>query len=126
MNKINVTFGQWKYNNNNYIVVNNLERKKDILKIDLLDNYNIHKEFGLGSFKKDGTKIIFNLEPIDVIMIKYSKNSSKSNYLLIIFIIIIIIIIIAAVIFIFRRYLNKKLKTKTFIDSVSKLMNDSN
>ena len=89
-----------------------------------MDNYNIYKEFGLGNFKKNGTEIIFNLEPIDVIMIKYSKNSSKSYYLLIIFIIIIIIIIIAAMIFIFKRYLNKKVKTKIFIDSVSKLMNE--
>ena len=53
----NVTFRQWKYNNSNYIVVNNLERKKDIFKIDLLDNYNIHKEFGLGNFKKMELKL---------------------------------------------------------------------
>ena len=37
----NVTFRQWKYNNSNYIAVNNLERRKEIFKIDLLDKYEI-------------------------------------------------------------------------------------
>ena len=123
----NVTFGLWKYNNSNYIAVNNLERQKDIFKLDLLDKYEIAKQFGLGTFEKNGTEIIFNLEPIDVIMIKYSKSSSssKTNYLLIIFIILIIIMIfIALAIFFAKRYFVKNEKTKTFIDSVSKLMDE--
>ena len=62
-----VTFRQWKYNNSNYIAVNDLERRKEIFKIDLLDKYEINKLFGLGTFEKIGTEIIFNLEPIDVI-----------------------------------------------------------
>ena len=54
-----------KYNNSNYIFVNNLERQKETFKIDLLDTYDISKEIGLGTFKKNGTQIIFNLERID-------------------------------------------------------------
>ena len=53
----NVTFGLRKYNNSNYIFVNNLEREKEIFKIDLLDKYNIYKEFGLGNIKKMETKL---------------------------------------------------------------------
>ena len=49
---LNVTFRQWKYNKTNYIVVVNLEREKEIFKIDLLDKYKIVKEFGLGNYKK--------------------------------------------------------------------------
>ena len=130
MNKIeyltnyNVTLGQRKYNNSNYIFVNNLEREKETFKIDLLDKYDISKEFGLGTFKKNGTQIIFNLEPIDVIMIKYSKTSSKSNYLVIFFVILIIIIIVVVLFFVVKRYLDKKLTTKYFIESVSKLMGE--
>ena len=111
----NVTFRQWKYNNSNYIAVNNLERRKEIFKIDLLDKYEISKQFGLGTFEKNGTEIIFNLEPIDVIMIKNSKSSSssKTNYLLIIFIILIIIMIfIALAIFFAKRYFVKNEKRK--------------
>ena len=138
MNKIeykknnNVTFKQWKYNNSNYIAVVNLEREKEIFKIDLLDKFYIKKEFGLGTFKKNGTEIIFNLEPIDVIMIKYSKNfpedssdSSDSNNLLIIFIIIIIVIIFIAILFfIVKKYLMRKNETNNFAESVSKSIND--
>ena len=123
---LNVTFRQWKYNKTNYIVVVNLEREKEIFKIDLLDKYKIVKEFGLGNYKKNGTEIIFNLEPIDVIMIKYTKNSKKSNFLLIFFIVIIIIILIAAAAFFAKKYFLKKYKTKVFVESVSKLMNDEN
>ena len=57
-------------------------------------------------------------------MIKYTKSSSKSNYLLITFIIIILIIIVVASIFFVKKYLNKKSMTNTFIDSVSKLMDE--
>ena len=89
-----------------------------------MDKYDIYKEFGLGTFKKNRTEIIINLEPIDVIMIRYSKSPSESNLLIIFFIIIIIIIIIAAMIFIFKRHLKKKSKTKTFVNSISKLMDD--
>ena len=120
----NVTFGLRKYNNINYIFVNNLEREKEIFKINLMEKYNIYKEFGLGKIKINGNEITFYLEPIDVKMIKYSKNSS-SNFLLVAFIIIIIIIIIVmALIFIVKRYLNKKSITKTSMDSVSKLTGD--
>ena len=128
----NVSFKQWKYNNTNYIVIVNLEYRKEIFKIDLLDNFTIHKEFGLGNYLENGTELIFDLEPIDVIMITYSKsskssNNSKSSNLLAIFsIIIIIIIIIGVSCFFTRKYLLKKYKTKTFIDSVSKLMGDDN
>ena len=115
----------WKYNKINYIVIVNLERKKEIFKINLLEKYKIHKEFGLGKFNKNGTEIIFDLEPIDVIMITYSKNS-KSHLLVIFLIIIIIIIAIGAIVFFARKYLMNKYKTKNFIDSVSKLMNDDN
>ena len=33
----NVTFGQWKYNNINYIAIVNLEREKETFKINLLE-----------------------------------------------------------------------------------------
>ena len=46
-NNYNVTFKQLKYNKTNYIVIVNLERRKEIFKIDLLDKYKIQKEFGL-------------------------------------------------------------------------------
>ena len=119
----NVTFGLRKYNNTNYIFVNNLQREKEVFKINLIEKYNIYKEFGLGTFKINGNEITFYLEPIDVIMIKYSKSSS-SNYLLVTFIIIIIIIIVVALIFIVKRYLNKKSITQTSMDLVSKLTGD--
>ena len=123
----NVSFKQWKYNKTNYIVIVNLEREKEIFKINLLDDYKIHKEFGLGNYLKNGTELIFNLEPIDVIMITYSKNS-KSNIFVIFLIIIIIIIIIDLIGFFARKcLLNKnKYETKTFVDSASKLMGDDN
>ena len=118
----NVSFRQWRYNKNNYIAIVNLERSKETFKINLLDKYKINKEFGLGKYKKNGTELIFDLEPIDVIMIKFSK--AKSNALVIFLIIIIIIIIIGVIVFFVRKYLMNKYRTKNFIDSVSKLMND--
>ena len=128
-NNYNVEFKQWKYNKTNYIVIVNLERKKEIFKINLLDKYNINKEFGLGKYKKNGTEIIFDLEPIDVIMITYSKGSeskSNSNLLVIFLVIIIIIIVIGVLAFFTLKYLRNKYKTKSFVESVSKLMNDEN
>ena len=122
----NVTFKQWKYNEANYIVILNLEYHKEIFTINLLDKYKINKEFGLGTFKINGTEIIFELESLDVLMLKYSKNSKKSNLLIIVSVLIIIIIFIATMIFFVRKYLINKNKTKTFIDSVSKLMTDDN
>ena len=131
----NIKFKQWKYNNSNYIVIINLEEKKEIFKIDLLDKYEINKEFGLGTFKENGTEIIFNLEPIDVIMMKFTgtkrednpeEESNKSNILIIFLIILIIIIFIVVMFFIVKRYLMKKNMTNNYIDSVSKLMTDDN
>ena len=122
----NVSFKQWKYNNINYIVIVNLEREKEVFKIDLLDNYKIHKEFGLGTFNKNGTELIFDLEPIDVIMITYSKNSKSFNLLAIFLIIIIIIIIIGVSAFFASKYLLNKFRTKVVVDSVAKLISDDN
>ena len=78
----NVTFGQWKHNNINYIAIVNLEREKETFKINLLEQYIIHKEFGLGIFKINGNEINFNLEPIDVILIKLIKNSSNNTLII--------------------------------------------
>ena len=122
----NITFKQWKCNKTNYIAIVNLERNKEIFKLDLLGKYKIIKEFGIGNYKKNGTEIIFSLEPIDVIMISYYSESSKSYALVIFYIIVIIIIVIGLLIFFTRKYLTNKYKTNTFIDSVSKLMNDDN
>ena len=124
-NNYNAIFKQWKYNKTNYIVVLNLEYNKELFKINLLDEYKIDKEFGLSTFTKNGTEIIFDLEPIDIIMIKYSKSSKKSNSLIIILVLIIIIIFIAIMAFISIKYLKNKSKSKSFNDSVSKLMNDN-
>ena len=125
----NVIFKHWKYNKTNFIVIVNLERKKETFKIDLLDKCEIKKEFGLGTFKENGTEIIFNLEPIDVIMMKYidtsKKQSNNSNILIIFLVIFFIIIFIAAMVFIFKRYFMKKYITKNFVDSVSELMDDN-
>ena len=121
----NVSFRQWKFNKTNYITVCNLEKYKEIFKIDLLDKYKVYKELGLGKMEKNGTQIIFYLEPIDVMIIKYAdKSESKSNFVIIFVIIIIVIIFIIVIVFIAQKYFMKKYKTKTFIDSVSKLMND--
>ena len=57
----NVTFKQWKYNKYKYIVIINLERSKEIFKIDLLGNYKIHKEFGLGTLKKKEVRLLLIL-----------------------------------------------------------------
>ena len=129
----NVTFKQWKYNNSNYIVIVNLERNKERFKIDLLDKFEINKEFGLGTFKENGTEIIFNLEPLDVIIMQYTEiikeymdHSNKSKILIIFFIIFIIIIFIVVVFFFVKRYFMKKDINKNYIDSVSKLMTDDN
>ena len=91
-----------------------------------MDDYKIHKKFGYGNYLKNGTELIFNLEPIDVIMITYSKSSKSSNLLVILSIIIIIIIIFGVSAFFSRKYLLNKSKTKIFVDSVSKLMGDNN
>ena len=123
---LNVSFRQWKYKKINYIVVVNLERNKEIFRINLLDKYKINKEFGLGNFIKNGTEIIFNLEPIDVIMIKYTKNAKKYNFLIIFTIVVIIIILIGVIAFIVKKFFMTKYKTKFFINSISKLMNDDN
>ena len=84
----NVKYKQWKYNNSYYVVFVNLERNEEICKINLLDKYEINKEFGLGTFKENGTEIILNLESIDVIMMKfteirkqYSNNSEEEENL---------------------------------------------
>ena len=119
----NVTFKQWKYKNNNYIVVVNLERNDEIFKINLLKDYSINKEFGLGKIKKSGNIVTFSLKPIDVIMVKY--NSKKNNNLVIIIIPIIVAIIILIIIgFFLRKYIMKKNKNDNFINTTSKLMND--
>ena len=119
----NVTFKQWKYKNNNYIVVVNLERNDEIFKINFLKDYSINKEFGLGKIKKSGNIVTFSLKPIDVIMVKY--NSKKNNNLVIIIIPIIVAIIILIIIgFFLRKYIMKKNKNDNFINTTSKLMND--
>ena len=60
-------------------------------------------------------------------LIKYPDNSkSKSNLAIIFVIIIIIIIFIVVIFFIVQKYFMKKYKTKTFLDTVSKLMSDDN
>ena len=53
-----------------------MERANEIFEIKLLDNYDLCKEFGLGKYQKKGKQIIFELEPIDVFMIKYINKSS--------------------------------------------------
>ena len=121
----NVSFRQWKYNKTNYMAIVNLERSKEIFKINLLENYEVKKELGLGKYKKNGNELIFYLEPIDVVMISFSKNNnSKSKGFVIFIIILIIIIIIGVIVFLARKYLLNKYKTINFIDSVSKLMGD--
>ena len=59
-------------------------------------------------------------------MIKYTKHSKKSNFLLIFFTVIIIIILFVLIAFFVTKYFMTKYKTKVFVDSVSKLMNDDN
>ena len=71
-NNNNVAFKQWKYNNFNYIVIVNLGKAKEIFEIDLLNNYKVIKEFGLGNFKQNEKDVIVILQPIDVFMIKYN------------------------------------------------------
>ena len=123
INNYNVSFRQWKYNKTNYIAIVNLERSKESFKINLLKDYRVKKEFGLGNYKKKGSELIFNLEPIDVVMISFVENS-KSNSLIIFFVMMIIIIIIAIICLFLRKYLINKYKTDNYIDSISKLMDD--
>ena len=110
----NVKFKQWKYNGINYIVIVNLERFKETFQINILNENPITKEFGLGNITQSGSNINISLEPIDVIMIKYSftsnnsDNSQKSNLVIIIPIIIISIIIIILLIFLVKKYIARK------------------
>jgi len=112
----NAAFKQWKYNGYNYLVVVNLERKNEIFEINLLNEYKINKEFGLGTFKQNKNNIIIYLEPIDVFMIKYNiDNSSNFNFTIII-VLIILISIAMLIIFIIKRYFIKKENKSTFIN----------
>ena len=120
----NVKFKQWKYKSDNYIVVVNLERCDEIFVINLLDEFDTMQEFGLGSIEKNGNNITFNLKPIDVIMIKYSKNENNNNSIIISSIIISLIIIIIATVLIVKRYIMKKKETNNFINTTSKLLDD--
>ena len=126
----NVTFKQWKYNNNNYIVVVNLERNDEIFEINLLSDYEINKEFGLGTIKKSGSSITFDLKPIDVIMVKYVKyNSEKNNLMIIIISSIVLIIVLIFIGFFIRRLIMKKNISNNSIDtfdSNSKILNNDN
>jgi len=105
-NNPNVTFKQWKYNDYNYIVVINLERYNEIFKINLLNEFEINKEFGLGTINKNGNNITFILKPTDVIMLKYwikeidkTKNSKLYIYIISIIVSVIILIIIVSIFF---------------------------
>ena len=80
----NVAFKQWKVNNSNYIAVINLERDNETFKVNLSNNCEINKEFGLGTYEKKGNEITFNLSPIDVILIKYNYNKNNTNLIIII------------------------------------------
>ena len=75
----NVAFKQWKMNNSNYIAVINLERNNETFKVNLSNNYEINKEFGNGYYEKIDNEIIFYLEPIDVILVKYISSSENKN-----------------------------------------------
>lgn len=121
----NVVFRQWKYNESNYIVIANLERKIEIFEINLLGEYNLYKEFGLGKYQRKGKQIIFELELIDVIMIKYilSTNKSKNSYIAIPIAIIIIIISIALGLTFVKKYLKKKNEIENFLIKTNKLIN---
>ena len=76
-----VAFKQWKVNNSNYIAAINLERDNETFKVNLSNNYEINKEFGNGTFEKNGNEITFYLSPIDVILIKYISfdNTQDGN-----------------------------------------------
>ena len=127
----NIKYKQWKYKNDNYIVVINLERNNETFVINLLDEFEAKKEFGLGSIEKNGSNITFNLNPIDVIMIKYSKNNNnnnnnnKNNSFIVVSIVISLIIIIIVAVFIVKKYVKNKNETNKFINSTSKLINDN-
>ena len=72
-----------------------MERKNEIFEINLLNEYKVNKEFGLGTFKQNKNIIIFYLESIDVLMIKYYiDNSSNFNFIIIIVPIFLMIITI--------------------------------
>ena len=124
VNNYNVTFKQWKYKDVNYIVIVNLVTEDEIFEINIVKDRKIKKVFGLGKCKKSGSKIKFELKPLDVIMIRYNSN----DYTLVIAISIIIPIIIILLIIGFclgKRYLKRKNKIDDFINSTSKLMNDN-
>ena len=123
----NVKFKQWKYKSDNYIVVINLERNNETFVINLLDEFDTKKEFGLGSIEKNGKNITFNLKPIDVIMVKYSKNKNNNkNYsIVIVSILISLIIIIIVAVFIVKKYIKNKNETNNFVNSTTKLINDN-
>ena len=95
--------------------------------INLLDEFDTKKEFGLGSIEKNGKNITFNLKPIDVIMVKYSKNKNNNkNYsIVIVSILISLIIIIIVAVFIVKKYIKNKNETNNFVNSTTKLINDN-
>ena len=124
----NVKFKQWKYKSDNYIVVINLERNNETFVINLLDEFDTKKEFGLGSIEKNGNNITFNLNPIDVIMLKYSKNdkndkNDKNNSVAIVSIIISLIIVVIVAAFIVKKYIKNRNENNISINSTSKLIN---
>ena len=117
-NNNNIVFKQWKYNDYNYIVIVNLERINEIFEIDLLNEYEVIKEFGLGNFKQNKNNIIVYLEPIDVFMIKYKLDNSHSSFLTIIIVLIILIAIAILTLFIVRRYFKNKKNKETGLGAI--------
>ena len=112
-NNTNVAFKQWKYNDSNYIVIVNLERTNQIFTINNCELVN--KEFGLGTIKNIGNNLIFYLEPIDVIMIKYKikndiKENEDNNLIIIVPIIIIAVLALVIIGLLIKRYMTKKSK----------------
>ena len=119
----NIAFKQWKYNGYNYIVIVNLGRQNEILEMNLIKKYSIIKEFGLGNFKQHKNNIIFYLEPIDVLMIKYKlDNSSNSSLIFIIALILILLIIISIIIIYIVKKFYKTINTKKFIETIEPMM----
>ena len=120
-NNNNIVFKQWKYNDYNYLVIVNLERINEIFEIDLLNEYEVIKEFGLGNFKQNKNNIIVYLEPIDVFMIKYKLDkldNSHSSFLIIIIVLIILIAIAILTLFIVRRYFKKRENKETGLGAI--------
>ena len=109
-------------------MVINLERNNETFVINLLDEFDTKKEFGLGSIEKNGNNITFNLNPIDVIMLKYSKNdkndkNDKNNSVAIVSIIISLIIVVIVAAFIVKKYIKNRNENNISINSTSKLIN---